>query len=320
MLTRVPVPAVRPEPSDERRDHDLDLLRLLAMAIVSLQHGLTVVGHYDWTMLGSSGVSLGQFGVALFCALSGWFALAPSSRAPLSWLAARLVRLYPAYWLATLFAFGLALALQRPVTLGQFPSQMAGTGFFTHGWNLVNVVSWFVSLIILCYGLATLARMSADAGRTMLAFGLLAVLLLASHAEIALSRHVIVFVAAALAGRRRRSVMLMLYAGLLLPLLAFQPSFIYAVVALPVLWLFRQGVVSSAPVATGLANYCYEFFLLHGLFLAAGARLIPSAPLAILVGIAATVPASVLLKLAARRLSSLVVGMVLRPVWRGGSG
>jgi peptidoglycan/LPS O-acetylase OafA/YrhL len=281
--------------SRQSRHAGLDLLRLLAMGIVVMQHGLTAVGHYDWTLMTQSGVSIGQFGVAIFCAVAGWFALADRDP-PGRWLMARVAKIYPAYWLATLFAFVLALAIGRPVTAWLFVSQMAGTGFFTHGWDLVNVVSWFISLILLCYVLAAVGRFSANPAGVMAIIGGIAVVLVAFQLEISLSRHIIVFAAAAAIRAGGRPRLLLGVAILMIPLLAVQPSFVYAIVALPALWVFRERVNIDSAFVTILAGYVYEFFLLHGIFLAGAAALTASAPLAIALGIGCAMPAAVLLK------------------------
>jgi peptidoglycan/LPS O-acetylase OafA/YrhL len=278
-----------------RRASGLDLLRLLAMAVIVLQHGISIVGHYDWTQLTRDGITFGQFGVGIFCALSGWFALSGDGGL-WHWLAARLARLYPAYWLATLFAFALALATARPVTPWLFVSQMAGTGFMTHGWDLVNGPSWFVSLILLCYFLTVVARLS---GHPVLAMSMIcgvATLYVLFEIEIPLSRHVITFAAAALAGGSRRPWLLLLVAAMLAPLLPMQSSLIFAAVALPVFWLFREKVAVESPLIALLAGNCYEFFLLHGIFLNGVARLTSSPLWVIVLGTLVTVPAAFLLK------------------------
>ena len=273
------------------------------MGVVALQHGLTAVGRYDWTLLTDSGVSIGQFGVAIFCAVSGWFALADRDP-PVRWLWARVRKIYPAYWLATIFAFCLALAIGRPVTVWLFISQMAGTGFFTHGWDLVNVVSWFISLILLCYILAAIARYSVNPTLVIGLFGAAAALLVALQIEVALSRHVIAFAAAAVCRAHGRPRLLVILALLMAPLTMIQPSFVYAVLALPALWLFQERIdIRSALIAT-LAGYTYEFFLVHGIFLTGAAALTSSAPLAILLGIGCSIPAAAILKWATAKLSS----------------
>lgn len=298
------------EPTRARRELGLDLLRLFAMVVVIAQHGLTVVGHYDWTMLTPSGVTVGQFGVAIFCALSGWFALSGNT-APGPWLFTRLAKLYPAYWIATVFAFGLALAMGRSVTLWLFVSQMAGTGFFTHGWALVNVVSWFISLIVLCYLLAAIARLSKRKVWAMAAFGAIAILVLALRLEIPLSRHVIVFAVAAVAGGSNRPKLLLGVALALVPFIFLQPSFVYAIVALPVLWLFQHRIAIVSALVTKLADHTYEFFLLHGIFLAGAATITHSVPLAIAIGVGGAVPAAVLLKHAVARIGVLGRGLTV---------
>jgi len=275
------------------------------MAVVAAQHGLTAVGHYEWTALGSSGMTIGQFGVAIFCAISGWFAVGGHGPTG-SWLVARLARLFPAYWLTTLFAFGLALAMSRPITIGLFISQMAGTGFFTHGWDLVNVVSWFISLILLCYVLAAVARWSSRPGLMMALFCAVAVALVAFHLEISLSRHVIAFTAAAAARTSRRPQMLLWLTVALAPLLAIQSSFGYAIVALPALWLFRERIAIASALVTALADYTYEFFLVHGIFLAGAAKLTSSVPAALVIGLGCSVPAAYLVKRVVGRLTLAV--------------
>lgn len=296
------------------RNGGLDLLRLVAMALVVLQHGFTVVDHYDWTTVVLPGITLGQFGVSIFCAISGWYALA-GDQPPLAWLIARLTKLYPAFWIATLFAFGLAMAMGRPITAGLFLSQMAGTGFFTHGWDLINVVSWFISLILLCYGLSTLARWT---GRPVFVMGLIfagVVALVALQIEIALSRHVLAFAAAAILGRTQRAVLLPIVALGLLPFMFFQPSFIYAIAALPALWIARNGIRLEARIVSLAAASTYEFFLLHGVFLAGAAKLTSSPILVIAIGVACSIPGALLLNRAAAILCA--AAKLIRPLrWR----
>lgn len=276
------------------RSAGYDSARLLAMMIVAAQHGLTVTGHYDWTRISASGLTIGQFGVAIFCALSGWFAL-DGFRPAGSWLWGRLARLFPAYWLATLFAFALAIILHRPMTIGLFLSQMAGTGFFTHGWDLVNVVSWFISLILLCTLLAAIARSTRHPGLVMAAFAATAILLVATGTEIALSRHVLSFALAAALRKTGYPILLLPTGALFMTLLWLQPSFLYAFAALPVLWAAQSARALSPRLLSRAAGLCYEFFLLHGIFLAGAARVIPSTSLAILAGLIATLPAALAL-------------------------
>jgi peptidoglycan/LPS O-acetylase OafA/YrhL len=271
-----------------------DALRLLAMACVTVQHGLSVIGHYEWTQI-TPGCTLGQFGVAAFCGLAGWFAI-EGRQGPATWMAARLLRLFPAYWAATLLAFALALAIGRPVTAGLFSSQMLGLGYFTHGMDLVNVVSWFISLILLCYALTALARLSRWPRLGMAVFSVGALALILSGVETVLARHVLTFTVAAViaaSGGPR----LALVAGAIVALAAvLQPGLLVASVALILLWLFQAWVRLPVTAVEVMAAYTYEYFLLHGLFLQAGARLVAPSATGLMLGLLASVPAVMLLK------------------------
>lgn len=275
-----------------------DVLRLLAMACVTVQHGLSVIGHYEWTQI-TPGCTLGQFGVAIFCALAGWFALESRQTpgaCPGLWMRARLIRLFPAYWVATLLAFGLAVATGRPITAGLFVSQMLGLGYFTHGMELINVVSWFISLILLCYALAMLARLSPWPQLYMALFSVGALALALSGVETVLARHILAFTAAATISTSREPRWV-LVAGSVVALTAIlQPGLLVASVALILLGVFQRWVRRSVTAVEVMAAYTYEYFLLHGLFLHAGARLVAPSATGLMVGLLASVPAVVLLK------------------------
>jgi len=281
-------------PGGRTRIAGFDSLRLLAMAIITVQHGLSVIGHYDRTQI-TAGCTLGQFGVAIFCGLAGWFAIG-GRQATGAWLAARLVRLFPAYWAATLLAFALAVGLGRPVTAGLFVSQMLGLGYFSHGMALVNVVSWFISLILLCYALAALARLSSRPRLCMVVFSAGALALVLSGAETVLARHVLAFTAAAaVAASGRPHLALVAGSGITLAAL-LAPGLLVAGVALIAIGLFQAPVLPSWQAVTAASACTYEYFLLHGLFLQAGVTLAGPSATGLVLGLIASVPAVLLLK------------------------
>lgn len=279
-----------------------DYLRLLAMACVTVQHGLSVIERYEWTQIAPA-CTLGQFGVAVFCGLAGRFALDDRRTIgirPGDWMIARLIRLYPAYWAATLFAFVLALTLGRPVTVNLFVSQMLGLGYFTHGMALVNVVSWFVSLILLCYALATLARLSPWPPLCMAGFALAALALVASGAETVLARHVLTFAAAAaLAGAGRLWLAPAVAAAMVVVAITVAPALLVSGTALILIRLFEMRIWPPAPFVEMAAAYVYEYFLLHGLFLQAGVKFVGPTATGLTVGLIACILAVILLKRAA---------------------
>src|SRR5437879_5488844 len=81
----------------------LDYLRVLAVGLVAIQHGLSVLDRLDDTQIVFN-LNYGQVGVAIFLAVSGFLAaINPST--PLTWLWRRLMQIYPAYWVAMLISF-----------------------------------------------------------------------------------------------------------------------------------------------------------------------------------------------------------------------
>jgi len=259
----------------------LDVLRLIAILLVTIQHGASALGLYEETQV--MGLSPGQLGVGMFCAISGYLAFGRGDEAAMKWLLARLKTIYPAYWLAMLFSFGVTwVAGAKAFTLGQFVSQMLGTGYFTHGWELVNVVSWFISLIVLCYVLAAVARASRRPLPVMLMVFAVAAYLLATKTEVNLSRHILAF---ALAGILRLAsayeVPWPKAAWLLAPIalwFAFGLQFGYVTLSGMALVIALRDYRPQAWIQK-ITPYIYEYFLLHGIFLVGITKLLPRFPM-----------------------------------------
>ncbi|RMF85607.1 MAG: hypothetical protein D6739_04280 [Nitrospirae bacterium] len=285
----------------------LDLLRLLAITLVTAQHGLSVTDHFEATRVGP--LSMGQLGVALFCALSGFLAFRDQRTAG-AWLWRRLTRIYPAYWIVMAASFLLTAATgKKPFDLFQVLSQMAGTGFFTHGWDLVNIVSWFVSLILLCYAVAFVGRATGRPRTVLVAAAAIAAWLLGGHREVSLSRHVLAFAGAGLyrlyGGRARRRALFLGLALLLGGGMAIDPQFLYAAVSLALLATALAVPHLTLPYADTLAAYCYEYFLVHGIFLDGARVALPHhAAATIAVGVLLSAGASVLLKRATQAVTA----------------
>lgn len=283
-----------------KRNLSIELLRLVAMAIVTAQHALGLVADYEATEI-LPGVTFGQLGVAMFCAITGHFAM-QGSAPPWRWLQQRLVRLYPMLWLVLPVAFAAAIAMGRKVSLFQFVSQMLGLGYFTHGFELVDGPTWFVSLLLLCYAIVFVARL-LQRPRAVFALALaVSAWLLLSRTEVALSRHVVAFSVAALAAScLARPVLALLGAVLLLALPAVQqmspviPAFALASLALALL------VPVTHPRAIEMAaSYVYPYFLVHGPILVAATSFLRPAPAIVLALPAAVVASLVLDRVAAR--------------------
>lgn len=276
----------------------LDYLRFVAIILVTIQHGASVLGLYEQTQV--MGMSPGQLGVAIFCAISGYLAFSRSSASSTTWLMARFKTIYPAYWLAMLFSFGVTWAAgAKDFTAWQFISQMLGTGYFTHGWNLVNVVSWFISLIVLCYVLAAVARSSGRPFAVMLAVFTVAAYLIATKTEVNLSRHILAFsLAAVLRLSFSESSSPPRVWWLLLPAvlwLGFGLQFGYAAVSIFLLLVALKAYRSQAWLEKS-TPYIYEYFLLHGVFLVGIAKFFPNLPvIGVIIAIGVSVIAAWLL-------------------------
>ena len=229
----------------------------------------------------------------MFCALSGYLALFWRGSNPWSWLKRRLEQLFPAYWIVTILGFGLTwFAGTKQISWPLFISQMLGTGYFTHGWDLVNVVSWFISLILLCYLVGAVAKFLKRARLVLLVVVCLSAGFLFAKEEVDMSRHVLTFALAGLiayGGMRPKEIVLMIIICFLLSIFVSM-QFIYATLGLSSLAVcLRWQAPESEPVRLA-STYTYEFFLVHGVFLVAFTRLLPIPAMAsviLAVGVAA---------------------------------
>jgi peptidoglycan/LPS O-acetylase OafA/YrhL len=246
----------------------LDLLRLGAVMLVTTQHVLSLTDHELWMTFRS--LNAGQLGVAIFLGVSALLG-SKSHRRPVPWLAQRLRRIYPAYWLAMIFSFTLVwLTGYKTFSAGQFVSQMLGTGLFTHPHSLVNVPTWFVSLLLVCYIGLFFGRLTRHPLLVDLA---LVAALLSWGTSKALPWpwfHLLTFFATsalALAVPANHRMTGFIAAGLLL--LPLSPlSVVFAYTGLSLLLIGASAGISAIPRAVGkIAEYSYEYYLLHGVFL-----------------------------------------------------
>ncbi len=252
-----------------------DYLRLFAIVMVTLQHGMAVAGHYEQTTW--LNINLGQVGVGLFCALSGYLAFIKGAIPATTWLQKRLWQIYPAYCIVTVIAFLLTwIAGTKHIDWFLFMSQMMGTGYFTHGWDLINVVSWFISLILFCYVIAFIGKWLQRPRLVLCIVSIITLALLATHSEVSLSRHVLTFCVAGLVAQIsfRPAVMLAIAIGLTGTSMLW-PQCFYAAFSITILILALAWRVPESKLASAFSSHVYEYFLVHGIFLVALARLLP---------------------------------------------
>jgi len=284
-------------PQTPDRFPGLDILRVLAMALITVQHALAAVDRAEWTRY--LHISPGQLGVGIFCAVSGLLAM-NDQRNPSVWLWRRLRRLFPAYWIAMLFSFAVtALIGRKSFDLYQFISQMLGLGFFTHGWRLVNQVSWFISLILLCYAIAFIAKIMSRPGFVIGLFSLIYVIFVLAGASIDLSQHILSFCLAGTAMCLPRK---------------FHRAFLLGSATILFLFVFRTRHAEFAAASLLLTGFLYttpwgglslirkaggglyEYFLVHGIFFVGAGHFISSPFLVVVCGLAGSIAGAVVLR------------------------
>lgn len=270
----------------------LDIVRVIAIGLVTMQHVFSLLGHDEWTSVGN--LSIGQIGVAMFLVVSGLLA-STSKRPSANWLVQRLRRLFPAYWITIAVSFVLAGAIgHKSFDAWQVIAQLAGIGLFTHGANIINTPTWFVSLLLVCY-LATFVGRVVRAPMLLGACAsIILAVLVASAPQPWLSSHFFTYSLAStitLASRKYgRGIACICVTSLFLLSLGLEPAFGYTAVAFSVVGAALQ--LRSLPRVFGkMADNAYEYYLVHGLVLYGMIQWVPSAPMAVVcgIGIAATI-------------------------------
>jgi peptidoglycan/LPS O-acetylase OafA/YrhL len=297
------------------RSAGLDALRVLALGLVVLAHVIVVA---DLTIPGHVlGVDWGQLGVACFCVMAGYFALG-GRHSLAGWAADRLVRLFPAYWLVTLAAFAAnALVGYKPATVGLFVSQMLGLGYFTHGGaNLVNVPSWFLSLIVACYVVAAIVRASRAPRTTVAALIAATAVLVAAGVHADFTRQILAFLFG-LAARQLGLLERPPGARVTLALagaatIALSPDFAYSGWAVALFLGFAALPLPAWGPVRFTSDVSYEAFLVHGPVVVLVARVLPRVmplpwPVSLVLGVALALAAAVALREMARVLTALAL-------------
>lgn len=223
----------------------IDKLRVLAIVCVTAHHIITATGHERWPPL----LSLGDLGIGIFCAISGYLAFHQRETAlpPAQWLGRRLWRVYPAFWIVMAVSFGLAAVTRyKTFTLSQVGVQLAGLGYFVYGIDaLVNQATWFVSLILLCYLLAFAAKV---AGRPAIAFIAVMAAAIALIVLVPIARPAAVFV------------------------------LVFTLAGLAALWPVKLPAGPSMKPIVWTSGFVYEYFLVHGIFIVAAIKVVPDHP------------------------------------------
>lgn len=262
----------------EPRLAGVDLLRLLAAALVFLTHALALCDLTHWSA--PLGFSFGRLGTTLFFVLGGYLA-ATTRRQPNDWLGYRLRHLFPAYWVMLTVAFLAAGVTQyKPFDAWQVICQFAGVGYFTHGGQLVNVTTWFVSVILAIYLIVYLAKRTRQ--WPVVTVALVAIPLVgawispATFSNLCAASMFLVAYSISLAGAsngasgRSLTAVWLVALGLGSFVLPDLRSAFLALLLLATVGGWRR----SWGTGRRLASYSYEWFLVHGLALHLVVRII----------------------------------------------
>jgi peptidoglycan/LPS O-acetylase OafA/YrhL len=146
---------MKPKTTNTTKPHllYLDLIKILAMALVLYSHIPGGWLPFQTTAFGTYG--LGGLGITIFLFASG-AGLSYSDReytSVLSFYKNKLLRIYPAYWMA--FALSIAIFPATLVTSSHWFEQITGTvSWFGLWWiagSVVKVASWFFGIILFMY-------------------------------------------------------------------------------------------------------------------------------------------------------------------------
>jgi peptidoglycan/LPS O-acetylase OafA/YrhL len=125
----------------------LDVARLLAMAMVAVQHSLSVCDINPSRVFFH--LDPGQFGVAMFFSISGFFVVQGRTTNVGPWLRKRLSRIFVPYWITvTAVLIANHLRSYKPVSVWLVVSEYFGLAGWTHRGQIVGVHLWFVSLLL----------------------------------------------------------------------------------------------------------------------------------------------------------------------------
>lgn len=241
-----------------------DWLRVLALFLVTVFHGLVLLDLQSWTRIGR--MSMGSLGVSLFLALSGAL-IGRDDRPAIEWLVARLKKIYPAYWIATVFAFvATGASGYKQVTIEQFLWQMSGIGLY-YSEDLINVATWFIGLLLTLYFSVFLARLTRYSDSIFQGIAIGSAGLVSLHSSSGFFGYCVAFYGGLLAFRTRVPVRSLLALAI--------PSAVLSgadreFLCIATVWslLAASLAIRQVPKAIGwISKYSYEYYLCHGIFL-----------------------------------------------------
>ncbi len=257
------------------RRHGYDAFRFLALVLVVLRHLKSLFDISIETEF--FGWDIGQIGVAIFLAISGVL-IGGDSRSSADWLLARLVRVYPAYWIVTLLAFALtAFSGYKPTSIVQFIWQMTGLGLYFIP-ELVNVATWFIGLLLALYfSIFLMKKVGFYNPGVWCASAVCCVLLVINPYEMYFV-HALAFYLSISISRSRNQAAVSWVCILALLLCALRMR-VFGYAALGLVTIPLAEWIARVPAwLMFFAKYSYEFYLVHGIVFVGVRRLFGTNP------------------------------------------
>jgi peptidoglycan/LPS O-acetylase OafA/YrhL len=286
-------------PKSTERIAGFDWLRVLALGSVLFFHILVLLDRRAWTQF--AGMSMGAFGVTLFLGLSGAL-IGKDTRPANEWIFARLKKIYPAYWIATILAFfATGISGYKQFGVIQFLWQLSGLGLY-FAEDLINVATWFIGLLLALYLSVYLARKTIYCDALLQFFAIGSAILVMFNASADYFGNCFAFYGAILAFRTsspaRSLWMLAIPCAMLSRLnLEFQSTaLVWVLIALGL------GIRSLPKPIAWISRYSYEFYLVHGIFLVGSLKLLRAQEggfrslAAMLIGVVASLAAAIVIQ------------------------
>jgi peptidoglycan/LPS O-acetylase OafA/YrhL len=253
--------AINPTVSPRRTFVAFDWLRIVAITMVAVHHALTTCNlSSTW-----QNINLGQVGVGIFCAISGFLALRFANSDDEAWLRRRLIKVFVPYWLSLppLFLANAWFAY-HPAGIDLIIAEFLGIGLFTHRHELVGDHVWFISLIVVCYFLAYLTR------RNRAFFPLAIVAALAFMPWFPrVGGHLLAFTGGAMLGCLATNGTRLVVAAVMVGALAIgmsttgRPVLWYPIIALALIAPLSIVVGEQSPKLAMISDATYEFYLVN---------------------------------------------------------
>jgi peptidoglycan/LPS O-acetylase OafA/YrhL len=264
-----------PMQSNNRKNiKSLMYLRFIALLLVIYQHLSSNIHSQYHLETDFIGLNSGQFGVALFCGLSGYLSSHRFSSIS-NWIKKRFWKIYPTYWLVIfLCVFGNYILKYKEITLYSVFLQFLGLSYLVPSESLLNVSTWFITLIIFNYFIVIVLNFFSNKKLVILAIYIYIgffIILLMNDFHVGFFRQSLTFISCYYLSVMNKykinfhKFLLLMFVYLTLSTFGFETW--YPFVSISVLVIFLKLNISNNYMVKFISDISYEIFLFHGPFI-----------------------------------------------------